>query len=156
MPNETLLRTELLKLLSEGRAHVTLEHALEGLSPKHRNLRPKLGGLKSIWEILEHMRITQRDILDYIRDPSYTSPTWPEGYWKALPDTLSYDAWMDSLEGFLDDRDVLVNLARDADLITPLPHTDEHTVLRELLVVADHNAYHLGQIVFVRKLLEAS
>ncbi|MEM7736031.1 MAG: DinB family protein [Deinococcota bacterium] len=156
LPDESLLRAELVKLLCEGQAHVTLEHALENLVPKHRSLRPGVGDLKSIWEILEHMRIAQRDILDYIRDPSYTSPTWPEGYWKALPEEVLYDVWMDTVEGFLDDREVLVDLANQADLTTPLPHTDGHTVLRELLLAADHNAYHLGQIVFVRKLLEGS
>lgn len=145
------VRREVIALLSEGQAHVTLEYALKDLSLANATRRPE--GLKSIWEILEHMRITQRDILDYTRDPAHPSPPWPEGYWREVPTGFSEKTWQATLEGFLADRDALIELAQTVNLTEVLAGTPGHTPLRQLLLVADHNAHHLGQIIDVRRLL---
>lgn len=149
--DESTIRQEVIKLLREGQAHVTLEHALQDLSLANASRRP--AGLKSIWEMVEHMRITQRDILDYTRDPAHPSPPWPEGYWRDVPEDFSEQVWQETLEGFLADRDALIELAETADLTELLVGTPGHTPLRQLLLVADHNAHHLGQIIDVRRLL---
>lgn len=130
---------------------MTLEHALQDLSLANASRRP--AGLKSIWEMVEHMRITQRDILDYTRDPAHPSPPWPEGYWRDVPEDFSEQVWQETLEGFLADRAALIELAETADLTELLVGTPGHTPLRQLLLVADHNAHHLGQIIDVRRLL---
>ena len=149
--DESVIRQEVIKLLREGQAHVTLEYALKDLSIDNTSRRPN--GLKSIWEILEHMRIAQRDLLDYTRDPAHPSPPWPAGYWREVPEDFSEQVWQETLEGFLADRAALVELADTANLTEVLPATPGHTPLRQLLLAADHNAHHLGQIIDLRRLL---
>jgi len=149
--DEQIIRQEIGKLLHEGQAHVTLEYALEGLSVSNASRRPN--GLKSIWEILEHMRIAQHDILEYTRDSAYVSPPWPAGFWRELPDDFNEQIWLETCEAFFADRAALLELAHTADLTRALPDTPGHTPLRQLLLVADHNAHHLGQIIDVRRLL---
>lgn len=149
--DESVIRQEVIKLLREGQAHVTLERALKDLSLDNAPRRPH--GLKSSWEILEHMRITQRDILAYMRDPAHPSPPWPEGYWRDVPEDFGDKVWQETLEGFLADRDALIELAETVNLTEVLPGTPGHTPLRQLFIAADHNAHHLGQIIDVRRLL---
>jgi uncharacterized damage-inducible protein DinB len=154
MMNHASLRRELVELLRGGSAHLSLDEALGGLEPELRHRRA--GGLHSIWEILEHMRIAQEDILRYARDPSWVSPDFPEGYWPEVPDTLSDERWQETLVAFRRDLEAVIILAQDEslDLTAEIPHGQGgHSYLREILLVADHNSYHLGQIVDVRRAL---
>ena len=150
------LRAQVRRILSWQDAHVGFEKSVEGLSPKLRGVRV-VGFPHSAWELLEHMRITQHDILDFCRNPGYTEMTWPDDYWPKSAEPPSERAWDDSIAAFRDDRAALEALAADEsiDLFATIPHGDGQTYLRELLLVADHNAYHLGQLVAVRQQLGA-
>ena len=150
------LRAQLRRILAWQDAHVGFEKSVEGLSPKLRGVRV-VGFPHSAWELLEHMRITQHDILDFCRNPGYTEITWPDDYWPKSAEPPSERAWDDSIAAFRDDRAALEALAADEsiDLFATIPHGDGQTYLRELLLVADHNAYHLGQLVAVRQQLGA-
>ena len=150
------LRAQLRRILAWQDAHVGFEKSVEGLSPKLRGVRV-VGFPHSAWELLEHMRITQHDILDFCRNPGYTEMTWPDDYWPKSAEPPAERAWDDSIAAFRDDRAALEALAADEsiDLFATIPHGDGQTYLRELLLVADHNAYHLGQLVMVRQQLGA-
>ena len=150
------LRAQLRRILSWQDAHVGFEKSVEGLSPKLRGARV-VGFPHSAWELLEHMRITQHDILDFCRNSGYTEIAWPDDYWPKSAEPPSERAWDDSIATFRDDRAALEALAADEsiDLFATIPHGDGQTYLRELLLVADHNAYHLGQLVMVRQQLGA-
>src|SRR6266851_3117167 len=152
--DESVLREQLVELLRGGEAHVKADAALANVDPQFRNVRPP-AEVHSVWEELEHMRIAQQDILRYTLDASWTSPEWPEGYWPAKAESVTDEMWQASLDGFLADLDELVGLVRDSavDLTAKIPHGDWRTYLRQILLMADHNAYHLGQIVQARKLL---
>jgi hypothetical protein len=108
------------------------------------------------WHLLEHLRISQLDILEYIRDPAYKSPEWPVGYWPAIAATADAAAWAKSLERFRSDRQALADLVADrkTDLTEPLPHTPGHTVLREALLNAGHSSYHLGEFGILRQIMQ--
>ncbi len=146
------LQDHLLSLLSGRGAHVDFDSAIDDLPAAHRGKRPK-GGDHSPWELLEHMRIAQSDILEYVRDPKHVSPKWPEGYWPESPQPPSDDAWEKSVAAFHRDLRGVMELVKSGDLLAPIPHAKKHTILREVLLVADHNAYHLGQLVMAKKLL---
>ena len=152
---DAALRRELLALLDGGHAHVAAGKAFAGLAPRLRGVRPDGGG-HSAWELLEHLRIAQEDILRYVLDPGWKSPSWPEGYWPP-PGAPTAKRWGTSLRAFVRDLEAVKELVRDParDLTAPLPQARQHTVLREVLLVADHNAYHLGQVVEVRRRLGA-
>ena len=152
--DESVLREQLVELLRGGEAHVKTDAALANVDPQFRSVRPP-AEVHSVWEELEHMRIAQQDILRYTLDASWTSPEWPEGYWPAKAESVTDEMWQASLDGFLADLDELVGLVRDSavDLTAKIPHGDWRTYLRQILLMADHNAYHLGQIVQARKLL---
>jgi uncharacterized damage-inducible protein DinB len=151
---DKVLRDNIVQLLKGGQAFVTFEQALKNVKPGLRNKRPSKE-IHSIWENLEHMKIAQEDILKYTIDPSWVSPDWPNGYWPKESGTIKDRDWDDTINAFLKDRDEVIKIAKNEkiDLASIIPHTKEHTYLREILLVADHNAYHLGQIVTVRKLL---
>jgi uncharacterized damage-inducible protein DinB len=152
------LRTTLSRFQDWGDAHLTLAAALEGLRPEHRGVRPP-GGPHSIWELVEHIRIAQRDLVDFCVAERYEHPAWPAEYWPPTPDPPSEAAWKRSLEQIYTDLDALRRLAADADvdLLARTPHATEphQTVLRTLLVAQDHLSYHVGQIVLVRRLVSA-
>jgi uncharacterized damage-inducible protein DinB len=151
--NDLILRQNLVELLRGGHAHVTPELALEGLNPALRHARPAAGS-HSIWEELEHMRLAQEDILRYTLDPAWVSPPFPEGYWPPPTEALTEAAWAQARAAFFADLAEVIRLAQDSrvDLTAEIPHGQPgHTYLREILLVADHNAYHLGQIVQTRK-----
>ena len=149
-----ILRDNIVQLLKGGQAFVTFEQALKNVKPELRNKRPSKE-IHSIWENLEHMRIAQEDILKYTIDPKWVSPDWPKDYWPKETDAIKNKDWTDSINSFLKDLGEVIKLAENEriDLTSVIPHAKEHTYLREILLVADHNAYHLGQIVSVRKLL---
>ena len=149
--NDAALREEVVKLLRGAQAHVTLEHALEDLGPEWRAHHHP--GFHSIWQLLEHMRVAQEDILRYTTDPDWQSPEWPDEYWPENLFALSEETWQQTRSGFEQDLEWAISLAREADLTKSIPHGEGRTYLRQLLLIADHNAYHLGQIVAVRRLL---
>lgn len=148
------LREHLVYLLEEGGAHAGFESATEDFPAELRGVRPP-GAPHSAWELLEHLRIAQWDILEFTRDPKHVSPKFPKGYWPETPVPPNDRAWDESAASFLRDRSGLVELAKTTpDLLAPISHGDGQTVLRELLVAADHNSYHLGQLLLVRRLLD--
>ena len=155
MDRDDALREHLLYLLRGGGAHLDFEAAVAGLPAALRGARPA-GVPHSPWRLLEHLRLAQWDILEFSRDPDHVSPPWPEGYWpdSAPPDDRAWDA---SLAAFRADLEAMKALVADpeSDLHTPFPHGNGQTLLREALLVTDHNAYHLGQLVLVRRLLGA-
>lgn len=152
--DDSVLREQLVELLRGGEAHVKADAALANVNPQLRNVRPP-ADVHSVWEELEHMRIAQQDILRYALDASWTSPEWPEGYWPAKTESVTDEMWQASLDGFLADLKELIRLVQDStvDLTAKIPHGEWRTYLRQILLVADHNSYHLGQIVQTRKLL---
>ena len=149
-------RSLIARLLDWEDAHAGFENVVPGVPPELRGQVP--AGLPySPWQLLEHMRITQVDILDFCRDPSYKERRWPDDYWPARPSPPSPSAWDDSVGRYRADRDALKRLALDpsVDLLAKVPPGKDQTYLRELLLVADHTAYHLGQMVVVRRALGA-
>jgi hypothetical protein len=150
------LRAQLAALLDWEDAHGAYDSAVEGLPASLRGRTPP-GLPYSPWQLVEHLRITQRDILDFCRNPAYEEMTWPDDYWPSDPAPPSARAWDESLEAFRRDREELRALANDRsiDLFDRIPHGSGQTYLRELLLVADHNSYHVGQLIAVRRLLGA-
>jgi len=153
---EKLLREHLANVLSGRGAHLDWKDAFAGISPKLRGVRPS-GMPHSLWELLEHMRIAQWDILEFSRNAKHASPDWPAGYWPGVPEPPNAKAWEKSLKLFGRDLAAMKKLATNpkTDLFARIPHGTGQTILREALLVADHNAYHLGQVVYVRRLLGA-
>ena len=153
--NDATLRTQLARLQEWPDAHATFDAAVDGVPTELRGVQPP-GLPYSLWQLVEHLRITQRDILDFCRDPAYAERKWPDDYWPGTAEPPSPDAWGESLARFRADREALKELATEApDLFAEIPHGTGQTYLRELLLVADHGAYHVGQIVLVRRLLGA-
>ena len=154
--DDQVLRSQLVVLLRGGEAYVKPRKALAGISSDVRARRPATG-IHSIWEELEHLRIAQEDILRYALDPSWKSPDWPKGYWPDEVQTVTDEMWGASVSRFFADLDEFIELVQDTsrDLTAKFPHGEGRTYLRQVLLVADHNAYHLGQIVQARKLLGA-
>ena len=150
------LREHVLYLLRGGGAHIKFEEALKDFPAELINARVE-GVPYTPWHLLEHMRIAQRDILEFSRDAEHVSPEWPEGYWPEKSREASEDDWRKSIESFREDLRAMETLveAPSTDLYAPIPHGDGQTVLREALLVADHNAYHLGVLVTLRRALEA-
>lgn len=154
--SDQALRQNLEYLISGGGAHAKFDDAVKGIPTKLRGTRPK-DFPHSAWMLLEHMRIAQRDILEFSRDRHHQSPKWPEGYWPKSAEPPSAAAWNKSIDRFRTDQKALLDLVADpkTDLFRKIPWGDGQTILREALLVADHNAYHLAQIVDVRRLLGA-
>src|SRR5919107_1860437 len=148
------LREHLLELLSGGGAHVDFESAIKGVRPELRGKKPQ-GLPHSLWRLLEHMRIGQWDILEFSRDGKHVSPKWPDGYWPKSDAPADDGAWEQSTAHFRADLETMKALVSDSktDLYARIPHGEGQTVLREALLIADHNAYHLGEFVIVRRLL---
>jgi uncharacterized damage-inducible protein DinB len=144
----------LARALSWHDAHVTFDEAVSNIPVDRRGEVP-VDAPHSPWQLLEHLRITQADILDFCRNPHYQERKWPDDYWPAAPAPATPAAWSDSVEQFTADRQAVMALARDplVDLHATIPHGDGQTYLRELLLLIDHSAYHVGQLVLVRRLL---
>jgi len=154
MNQDTALRDHAAKLLDWGDAHVTFEKAVGGIPPRLRGVVPP--GLEhSAWELVEHLRIAQADILEFCRSAKYKEKKWPDDYWPTAPAPKTAGAWTASAAAFRRDRRALQRLAKDRsiDLVSPIPHGTGQTYLREILLIADHTAYHVGQIVLVRRAL---
>ncbi len=153
------LRKQLQALLDGGQAHATFDDAVKGFPAKLRGVVPE-GLPYSGWQILEHIRITQRDILEFSSntDGSYKELKWPEEYWPKSAEPPSAEAWEQSIEQIREDRkafEKLLKSADDAELVVPFAWGDGQSLLREALLVADHDAYHIGELVVLRRLLGA-
>ena len=154
MTTEAAFREQLRKLLDWEEAHVGFDAAVDGVPDKLRGEKPAALPY-SPWQLLEHLRITQHDILEFCRNPAYEEPNWPADYWPAADAPPTAAAWDESIRQFRDDRTALQQLAMDGtlDLTARIPHGSGQTYLRELVLVADHNAYHIGELIIVRRLL---
>jgi len=156
MNQDQTLREHLLYLLRGGGAHVDFEAAVADFPVE--SVHQKIEHLPyTAWAVLEHMRIAQLDILEFSRNAAHVSPKWPEGYWPAGDSMADAEAWEKSVEGFRADLKQMEELVANpaTDLFAPIAHGEGQTVLREALLVADHNAYHLGVLVTMKRLLEA-
>ncbi len=154
MKSDQSLRQHLLELLDGGHAHANFDNVVADFPAKLRGERPA-GLPHSAWMLVDHMRITQWDILDFSRNPNYVTPKWPEDYWPANPAPPNAAAWDKNVKAFRDDLDAMKKLVSDpkSDLFAKIPWGDGQTILREALLVADHNSHHLGQLIDVRRLL---
>jgi len=152
--NDAALRKHLIDVLKGGSAHVQFMDALEEFPPNKRGTfapgLPHTG-----WQLLEHARIAQWDILEFSRNPNHVSPGFPEGYWPKTPGPPADAEWDKSVQSFQNDLNEMIELVKNprTDLFAKIPHGDNQTILREALVLADHNAYHLGQLVDLRRAL---
>jgi hypothetical protein len=150
------LREHLLELLKGGSAHAKFEDVIADIPVKLRGAKAS-GLVHSPWMLLEHLRIAQWDILEFSRNPKHTSPEWPKGYWPETDAPASDASWDESIKAFHKDLRAMQNLVKNpkTDLFRKIPWGDGQTILREALLIADHNAYHLAQIVDVRRALGA-
>jgi hypothetical protein len=153
MDLEKGLREHLQELLAGGSAHIDFDKAIDGFPTDHINTRVD-GSPHTAWQLLEHIRIAQWDILEFSRDPDHVSPEWPAGYWPV--EDGSIDDWQSSAAEVGTGLQSIRNLIADegTDLFAKIGHGDGQTLLREALLVADHNAYHLGQLILIRRILE--
>lgn len=154
--HEQTLRRHLVDLLKGGNAHVKFDEVVKELPERLRGKKPE-GQPHTAWRLLEHMRIAQWDILEFSRNSQHVSPEWPEGYWPKGDAPPSPAAWEKSVKQFRADRKAMEDLVGDSetDLYARIPWGDGQTILREALLVADHNAYHLGELLMIRRLLGA-
>jgi hypothetical protein len=152
--DEKSLRDYLRRSLTWHEAHVDWIEAVSGIPEKLQGKRPK-GAEHSPWELLEHVRIATWDIYEFSCDAKHTSPKWPAGYWPQKPEPPNFAAWDKSVQALERDLEAMGKLVADpkTDLLAPIPHGSGQTILRQALLIADHNAYHLGQLVLVRRLL---
>ena len=151
-----ILRQELARLVSGAGAHADFDAAVKSFPPNLRDAKPA-GAPHSAWEILEHIRIAQWDMLEFSRNPKHVSPDWPSGYWPKQAAPPDDEAWDQSVKEIRADLKAMQKLVSDesSDLFTPFAHGEGQTLLREALQVADHNAYHVGELIFLRRLLGA-
>lgn len=154
--NDKKLREHLAKLLEGGEAHADFRHAFSELPESQRGVKPA-GAPHSAWQLLEHFRIAQWDILEFSRSPKHVSPQFPEGYWPVSEAPPNDEAWDKSVAAVERDLAAMKKLVGSpkTDLFAPIAHGRRQTILREALLLADHNAYHLGQVVLLRRLLGA-
>lgn len=150
------VREQIINLLKGGQAHLTLDDTLKGFPEKLRGVKPP-GAPHSAWQLLEHLRIAQWDILEFSRDAKHVSPKWPEGYWPTNDKPPTDAQWKKCVSAIKKDLQTMQRLVEDprTDLYSKIPHGTGQNILREALLIADHNAYHLGQLLLVRRLLGA-
>lgn len=152
MDLDQLVRQQLVTLLNGGNAHMSFQEAVADFPEEKINHRPA-GVAYTFWHLVEHLRITQRDILVYLAKADYAGMEWPRDYWPALDAVTDRAGWDASIADFEADLAQLVAIVEDpaTDLTATVPSNDEHTVLREMLIVADHNAYHIGELGVLRQ-----
>lgn len=154
--NDAALRKHLIELLRSRGAHADFDEAIDGLPEGLRGARAKDLPFTA-WRLVEHLRLAQWDILEFSRNAKHKSPQWPEGYWPdgdAPPNPAAWDASVAAFRRHLADMEKLVKDPSN-DLFAPIPHGQGQTLLREAMLVADHNSYHVGQIILLRRLLGA-
>jgi len=148
------LRKQLIAMLTKKQAHASLEDVVRGFPAKLRGV--VVDGLPySAWQLVDHMRIAQHDILKFSTDAKYKSPKWPDGYWAKKPAPPSGTAWAAGIKQIATDRAAFVKLLKTQDLFAPFAWGDGQNLLRQVLLIADHNAYHVGELLVVRRLLGA-
>jgi len=152
MDNSKTVIQEITKLLVGGNAHISLQDALKGLPPELRGAKPAHVPY-SIWQLVEHIRIAQWDMLQFSRDANHQELKWPDDYWPKEAAPANEDVWRGSLTQINDDLEEFIELMEHADIYQPLQHGQGQSILREALQIADHNAYHVGEIVAVRRVL---
>ena len=155
--NEDVLRRQLAAQLDGGQAYTSIEEAIRAVPAELAGRKPE-GVSHTPWEILEHMRIAQWDILRFTIDPEHVTPPWPDEHWPKADAPSEAAAWYESIETFLRELREVRGLADDpkTDLFARIPHGTGQTILREILLVADHNAYHLGQLMLIRRALQST
>jgi hypothetical protein len=154
MDANKVMRKELLALLGGGNAHMDFEDAVSGFPPdKINTLVP--GSSYLVWHVLFHMQVVQWDILEFIRNPGHESPDFPDGYWPGKDEPAIPARWDEIVRKYLADRRALEDMVKAPamDLFSPIPHARDYTVFREILLAADHNAFHMGEIVALRRIL---
>ena len=154
MDKDDVIKKQLLFLLRGGNAHIPIKRAVNNFPVEQIN--KKLSNISyTPWQLVEHLRICQEDIIQFIKDPDYKSPEWPDGYWPKPDETADEDKWKKSVNEFFAGLDEMEKFVKDksVDLYAPLPHADQYTIFREVLVLADHNAYHIGQLMLFKKML---
>jgi hypothetical protein len=156
MKNDKTLREDLLSLLTEANAHASFDDAVKDLPANLRGKRPD-GLPHSPWELVEHLRIAQWDIIEYALNSKHESPEFPAGYWPKSPEPPDEKAWDKSIAAFHKDMKKLVAVVNDpsTDLLAPIPHAKNESLHNKSLLLADHNAYHIAQLVQTRRLLGA-
>lgn len=154
MDMDTIVREELRAHLQGGNAHMTFDEAVANFPREQMNTKPSHVPYTP-WQLLEHIRMAQWDILEFIRNPQYVSPPWPEGYWPAESVQVDEVAWEKTLVSFRADLQSLLVMVSDpqVNLYTPIPHGHGQNILREILVVADHNAYHISEFATFRQVM---
>lgn len=154
MNDQARLRSHLVDQLTGENAHISLQRAVEGLSFEEAGIIPE-HGVHSIWMLVEHIRIAQHDILDFSRNPDYHALSWPDDYWPRDSAPKNEEEWNRTLTAIRRDREEMIKLVKDSanDLLAPIPHGDGQTLFREAMLIVDHNSYHIGQIVQVRRML---
>jgi len=154
--SSTALRQQLAKFLETSEAHAGWRDSFAEMPPELRGAKFH-GSPHTPWQLLEHLRLAQWDILEFSRDPNHVSPDFPLGYWPPAPAPLDDAAWDKSVRAFHHDVEEMRKLILDpqTDLFAKIPHGSGQTILRETLLIIDHNAYHLGQLVLLRRLLDA-
>ena len=150
------VREQVVALLKGGNAHAAFDDVMKDFPAAMRGTKPK-GAEHTAWQLLEHLRIATRDILEFSRNAKHVSPEWPGGYWPKTAKPPSNDGWKKSITSFKKDMKAMLDLVEnpETDLHARIPHGTGQTIFREALLVADHNAYHLGQLVLLRRLLGA-
>jgi uncharacterized damage-inducible protein DinB len=154
MAKDKALRAQLVKLLDFKEAHVDFDRAVKGIPPRLRGKLPE-GAEHTLWQLVEHLRIAQADILEFCKTARYTEKKWPDDYWPKALGPHSTAAWNKAIASYRRDRTALQRLTANPkiDLMAKIPHGTGQTYLREILLVADHNGYHIGQIVAMRRRL---
>lgn len=156
MQNEEYIRSELVFHLTQGHAHMPFAEAVAHF-PEEQYNTVFTNGDYTFWHLLEHIRRTQKDILDFMIDPNYKEPEWPKDYWPPRDAKATKEDWEKTVKGFQEDQKQLVKLIEDinTDLYQKLPHGSGQTVFREIWVIVDHNAYHIGELAIMRQVLNA-
>jgi hypothetical protein len=153
--NLTVLQQELIKSLNGSQSHIPCINIIQEFPVEMINSRIDEVPY-SPWELFEHMRLTQFDILDYIRNPDYKESKWPDAYWPQKGETASADKWHNSVKLFIEDLKAMEEIVKNpkTDLTAPLAHNPDHTIFREILIVGNHNSYHCGQLLIFKRALK--
>ena len=154
MNSDAVVREHLLSLLQGGNAHMTFDDAVKDFPVDHMNTVFPNGTYTS-WHLIEHIRRTQEDILDFIRNPDYKNRSWPNDYWPAKDEKATKKTWERTISEFGKDSKALQKIVKEpkTDLYTKISHGEGQTILREILLVADHNAYHIGEFAIMRQVM---
>ena len=148
------LKEHLVNSLKGGQASVPVEKAIENINPALRNVKSN-EKLHTVWQELEHLRITQEDILQYMLDPNWVSPKWPDGYWPQPVEDVTEQIWDSTHNSFINDLNSVIELTQNPEIniLEIIPHTKIHTYLREITIIIENNAYHIVKIIDIRKAL---